>query len=64
VLLLLGPIVSCGGGFKAGNVVQTAATPAGSYQVSVVDVPASNPPNQIGFVQTTLIVPLQVVPFQ
>jgi DNA-binding beta-propeller fold protein YncE len=63
VLLLLGPIVSCGGGFKAQSAVQTG-TPAGSYQISVVDVPASNSPNQGGFVQTTLIVPLQVTPFQ
>jgi hypothetical protein len=62
-LLLLGPIVSCGGGFTAQSAVQTG-TPAGSYQVSVVDVLASGSPNTGSFVQTTLIVPLQVAPFQ
>jgi hypothetical protein len=63
MMLLLGPIVSCGGGFTAPKNVQTG-TPAGSYQISVVDVLASTSPNTGAFVQTTLIVPLQVVPFQ
>jgi DNA-binding beta-propeller fold protein YncE len=61
--LLLVPIVSCGGGFKAPNIVQTGTPPA-SYQISVVDMLTSNSPNQGSFVQTTLIVPLQVTPFQ
>jgi DNA-binding beta-propeller fold protein YncE len=61
--LLLVPIVSCGGGFKTPNIVQTGTPPA-SYQISVVDVLASNSPNPGSFVQTTLIVPLQVTPFQ
>lgn len=63
VLLLLGPIVSCGGGFTAPKSVQSGM-PAGSYQISVVDMLADTSPNTGAFVQTTLIVPLQVVPFQ
>ncbi|RSL16017.1 DNA-binding beta-propeller fold protein YncE [Edaphobacter aggregans] len=63
VLLLLGPIVSCGGGFTAPKSVQTG-TSAGSYQISVVDVLTNTSPNAGAFVQTTLIVPLQIVPFQ
>lgn len=63
VLLLLGPIVSCGGGFTAPKSVQTG-TSTGSYQISVVDVLTNTSPNAGAFVQTTLIVPLQIVPFQ
>jgi hypothetical protein len=63
VLLLLGSIVSCGGGFTAPKSVQTG-TSAGSYQISVVDVLTNTSPNAGAFVQTTLIVPLQIVPFQ
>ncbi len=50
---------SCGGGFTAPVVVQQ--TPAGSYVVTVVDEPVTEPPMP-GFVQTSLIVPLTVNP--
>jgi YVTN family beta-propeller protein len=53
--------VSCGGGFTAPKVQQV--TPPGNYQVTVVDVPA-NGVQPSGFVQTSLIVPLTVSPFQ
>ena len=58
VLALL--TVSCGGGFTAPKVIQ--ATPAGNYQVTIIDVPVSSTTS--GFVQTSLIVPLTVSPFQ
>ncbi len=58
VLALL--TVSCGGGFTAPKVIQ--ATPAGNYQVTIIDVPVGTPAT--GFVQTSLIVPLTVSPFQ
>jgi len=54
VLLLL--FASCGGGFTVPSV---AATPAGSYQLTIVDYPAQGPSS--GFVQTSLIVPLTVI---
>jgi len=53
VLLLL--LTSCGGGFTAPNV---AATPAGSYKLTIVDYPIQGQTS--GFVQTLLIVPLTV----
>jgi hypothetical protein len=53
--------VSCGGGFTAPKVQQV--TPPGNYQVTVVDLPA-NGVQPSGFVQTSLIVPLTVSPFQ
>ena len=56
VLFLSG---SCGGGFTAPNV--QLVTPAGNYQVTVVDLPVGS---TSGFVQTSLIVPLTVSPFQ
>ena len=49
---------SCGGGFTAPVVLQQ--TPAGSYQVTVVDEPSGQ--QLPGFVQTSLIVPLTVNP--
>ena len=49
---------SCSGGFKVPTLVQ-GATPAGSYQVTVVDNSTVQPAPQ-GFVQTSLIVPLTV----
>jgi YVTN family beta-propeller protein len=67
--MMLSTAISCGGGFKPPTITQTqiqqtqpSATPAGSYQVTVVD-------NLVGqassnFVQTTLIVPLTVSPTQ
>jgi len=57
VLALLS--VSCGGGFTAPKVIQ--ATPAGNYQITVIDLPLGS---STGFVQTSLIVPLTVNPFQ
>jgi hypothetical protein len=51
--------VSCGGGFTAPKVIQV--TPAGNYQVTVIDVPVGS---SSGFVQTSLIVPLTVSPYQ
>ncbi len=57
VLALL--TVSCGGGFTAPKVIQV--TPAGNYQVTVIDVPVGS---SSGFVQTSLIVPLTVSPYQ
>ena len=53
--------VSCGGGFTAPQV--SLVTPAGNYQVTVVDVPVGSTSNS-GFIQTSLIVPLTVSPFQ
>jgi len=52
---------SCGGGFTAPQV--SLVTPAGNYQVTVVDVPVGSTSNS-GFIQTSLIVPLTVSPFQ
>ena len=67
VAVMLPLIISCGGGFTPPEVVQTS-TPAGSYQITVVDMPVgcqTEPcPNTSGFVQTTLIVPLVVSPTQ
>ena len=60
-MVILLPVVSCGGGFKPPK-IQQLATPAGSYQITVVDVPVGSSPS--GFVQTTLIVPLTVSPTQ
>ncbi len=60
--------ISCGGGFTTPKVTPTSSTPAGSYQITVVDnvvgcqtTPCQNPS---GFIQTTLIVPLTVSPTQ
>jgi Ig-like domain CHU_C associated len=58
ILVLL--FTSCGGGFNSPAVTETA-TPAGSYQVTVVSQPASGQ-STTGFVQTSLIVPLSVSP--
>jgi len=58
-LALLALAISCGGGFTAPTV--EAITPAGNYQVTVVDLPATT---SSGFEQTSLIVPLTVSPFQ
>jgi YVTN family beta-propeller protein len=59
--------VSCGGGFTSPKITQVS-TPAGSYQITVVDMVVgcqTQPcPNTSGFVQTTLIVPLVVSPTQ
>lgn len=51
--------VACGSGFTAPEVVKV--TPSGNYQVTVIDVPVGS---SSGFVQTSLIVPLTVSPFQ
>jgi YVTN family beta-propeller protein len=61
VLLLL--FMSCGGGFTAPEVTPTP-TPAGSYQVTVVDTLVPNQATVTNFVQTSLIVPLSVSAFQ
>jgi hypothetical protein len=58
--VLLSLLVGCGGGFNLPQVTSTT-TPAGSYQVTVVDNPV-NTANPTGFVQTSLIVPLTVSP--
>jgi YVTN family beta-propeller protein len=50
---------SCGGGFTHPKAIEV--TPAGSYQVTVIDVPVGS---SGGFVQTSLIVPLTVSPYQ
>ena len=67
VAVLLSLVVSCGGGFTAPRTTQLS-TPAGSYQITVVDmlVGCQTPPcqNTSNFVQTTLIVPLTVSPTQ
>jgi YVTN family beta-propeller protein len=59
--------ISCGGGFTPPKITQIS-TPAGSYQITVVDMVVgcqTQPcPNTSGFVQTTLIVPLVVSPTQ
>lgn len=51
-------ITSCGGGFKALTIVQQS-TPAGTYQVTVIDQPLPGQ-STTGFVQTSLILPLTV----
>ena len=57
VLALVLMIASCSsGGFSAPNL---QATPTGTYQLTIVDVPASGQ-DTTGFVQTSLIVPLTV----
>jgi hypothetical protein len=55
-------VSSCGGSFRSPTITQTA-TPAGSYQVTVLTVCTSTTPDPT-FVQTTLIVPLTVSPYQ
>lgn len=61
--------ISCGGGFTPPKITQTS-TPAGSYQVTVVDMlvgcqnQTGSCQNSSGFIQTTLIVPLVVSPTQ
>jgi hypothetical protein len=55
----IGLLASCGGGFSLPKARLT--TPAGSYQLTIVDEPLGSSP---GFVQTSLIVPLTVAPFQ
>jgi Ig-like domain CHU_C associated len=63
LVLLLLSFTSCGGGFTAPKITQ--ATPAGDYQVTVIDQPdPSVTQKTTGFVQTSLIVPLTVLPFQ
>ncbi len=57
VMLVIVFFSSCGGGFTPNQPVQS--TPAGSYIVTVVDTPVSGQ-NTMGFVQTSLIVPLTV----
>ncbi|HVN17294.1 MAG TPA: FG-GAP-like repeat-containing protein [Dongiaceae bacterium] len=58
--MMLVLVASCGGGFNLPPISQTH-TPAGSYQLTIVD--QLQPPQQTGtsgFVQTSLIVPLTV----
>jgi hypothetical protein len=67
VAVMLPLTISCGGGFTPPKTTQIS-TPAGSYQVTVVDKLVGcqiDPcPTTSGFVQTTLIVPLVVSPTQ
>jgi YVTN family beta-propeller protein len=67
VAVMLPLTISCGGGFTPPKITQIS-TPAGSYQITVVDMLVgcqTEPcPNTSGFVQTTLIVPLVVSPTQ
>jgi DNA-binding beta-propeller fold protein YncE len=63
VLSMMLLVTSCGGGFTPPNGPVTGTAP-GNYHVSVIDVLADNSGNPVAFVQTTLIVPLQVTPFQ
>ena len=62
ILSILVIITSCGGGFTPPH--NQAATPPDTYHVSVIDVLADNSAPPGAFVQTTLIVPLTVTPFQ
>jgi hypothetical protein len=62
ILAALSVFTSCGGGFTAPKITQ--ATPAGNYQVTVIDQPVLGQTSSSGFVQTSLIVPLSVSPFQ
>jgi hypothetical protein len=57
VMLVIAFFSSCGGGFRPNQPVQS--TPAGSYIVTIIDVPVPGQ-NTTGFVQTSLIVPLTV----
>jgi DNA-binding beta-propeller fold protein YncE len=59
--VMLGILTSCGGGFTTPKIVQNV-TPAGTYRLTVVDNPVTS--NDPAFEQTTLIVPLTVVPYQ
>ena len=70
ISILLFSAVACGGHFTPPQTVQTGGgaqvTPAGVYYVTVVDQPvscvqSSSNCNVTGFVQTSLIVPLNVV---
>jgi YVTN family beta-propeller protein len=67
VSVMLPLATSCGGGFTPPKTTQIS-TPAGSYQITVVDKLVGcqiDPcPNTSGFIQTTLIVPLVVSPTQ
>jgi DNA-binding beta-propeller fold protein YncE len=67
VAVMLPLATSCGGEFTPPMTTQIS-TPAGSYQITVVDMLVgcqTEPcPNTSGFVQTTLIVPLVVSPTQ
>jgi hypothetical protein len=50
---------NCGGGFKLPPTTSSnSATPAGNYQLTIVDEPVD--PNENGFVQISLIVPIEV----
>jgi hypothetical protein len=63
ILSVVVVLTSCGGGFTPPHNNQTG-TPPDTYHVSVVDVLADNSGNPGAFVQTTLIVPITVEPFQ
>jgi YVTN family beta-propeller protein len=52
-------VASCGGGFTVPP--STQGTPPGNYQVTVIDQPVPGQSSN-GFVQSSLIVPLNVVP--
>jgi hypothetical protein len=62
ILSIVALLTSCSGGFTPPH--NQTATPPSTYHVSVVDVLADNSGNPGAFVQTTLIVPLTVAPFQ
>jgi len=55
----IGLLASCGGGFSLPKA--RAQTRPGSYQLTIVDEPVGSAP---GFVQTSLIVPLTIAPYQ
>ncbi|HEY3706050.1 MAG TPA: immunoglobulin domain-containing protein [Terracidiphilus sp.] len=59
LFLCLSPFLEdCGGGFKVPPAQPSNATPAGNYQLTIVDQAVD--PNEDGFVQLSLIVPIDV----
>ncbi|WP_158752193.1 hypothetical protein [Acidobacterium sp. S8] len=59
---LLLQLVGCGGGFTLPAATPPSSTPAGNYQITIVDNPVNS--NTSGFIQISLIVPLTVSPTQ
>jgi len=59
---LLLQLVGCGGGFTLPAAKPPSSTPAGNYQITIVDNPVNS--NTSGFIQISLIVPLTVSPTQ